>query len=112
MLTLTNRMRNMENNNLDVFKNIFDVFETPLYYHIPRDRDHFELSLPGVGKDNISVSVEERNKLVVRWEKDGSKEERCYTLGLHKDISAEYIDGILKIKVTPDEAEKKTIEIK
>ncbi|MBQ0720507.1 MAG: Hsp20/alpha crystallin family protein [Gammaproteobacteria bacterium] len=89
--------------------------------------------LPGVKKDDIHVTLEdgvlsisaetssedkeEENGKVIRQERRYGKYLRSFTLGnnIHeKDISADFTDGILKLKApkSPDEApQKRRIEI-
>jgi HSP20 family protein len=103
------------------FNPLHDIFEDDKNYSI-------DLYLPAFKKEDVSLNIEEA-KLIVKGErkqddvkfkvKQGyfGKFMKTYTLPNHvnrDEISAEFIDGVLKIKVpkSEDVLKKKLIEIK
>ena len=87
------------------------------YRYIQKDSDTFLVSLPGVKKENISVSYSNEEVIVnIKEESNFVKEgevfkivkvsEKLYDID---NIKTEYIDGVLSVKIP--EKQKKKIDI-
>lgn len=97
-----------------------DFFKTPTRSkNIVEHEDHFEWSvdMPGVGKENIDVKVDEKDRLHVQTkyeeETEDSLRRRSYSSSVRlgssveaNGISAEYEDGVLRIEIPKRDPEQ------
>lgn len=99
---------------LVIRKSFFDDFVED-FFSEKEEIDKIKLYLPGVGKENIEVLASKKNQVTVKWKtvdgKETKENKRTYTVIPFKDIEATYIDGVLDVKIKPEE-ENEPIKIK
>lgn len=90
----------------DKFSGIFDDLDT--------SKDNIiKVPLPGVGKENITVTLDSDNILSIKYKgQDDTERKVSYRVSGYTDAKAEYKDGILIITLAPEKKkEEKTINI-
>jgi len=79
------------------------------------DYDHTEdgikINLPGIGKDNIKVTVKNGQDLHITWSKDKISGSKSFSIPNIDKITAKYEDGVLYISMMEKEDNVKNIDI-
>ena len=126
MVPFRGRGRDRQMTNWDQgFDRFFDIFDTSMSTDIVDKGDHYELAceLPGLKKDDIKVSMDDRQLIITVDKKDERSEKkedyvlqerRSYNYSRRFDLSGidrekitgNYKDGVLKLKLPKLEKEE------
>ena len=126
MIPFRGRGRDRQMTNWDQgFDRFFDIFDTSMSTDIVDKGDHYELAceLPGLKKDDIKVSMDDRQLIITVDKKDERSEKkedyvlqerRSYNYSRRFDLSGidrekitgNYKDGVLKLKLPKLEKEE------